>query len=35
MILYNGKNKDCDILANLEKEFGVKFHPNATVKIVE
>ena len=35
MILFKGKNQDCDILANLEKEFGVKFHPNATVKIVE
>jgi hypothetical protein len=35
MILYKGKNQYCDILTNLEKEFGVRFHPNATVKIVE
>ena len=35
MILYKGKNKDCDILGSLEKEFGVRFHPNATAKIVE
>lgn len=34
MILYKGKNKDCDIIASLEKEFGVIFHPNATTKVV-
>ena len=33
-ILYKGKNQDCDILGNLEKEFGYIFHPNTTVKSV-
>lgn len=35
MILYKGKNQDCDILANLEKEFGIIFHPKSTIKVVE
>lgn len=35
MILFKGKNKEYDILKNLEKEFGVIFHPRSTVKMVE
>ncbi|MEL0176755.1 MAG: hypothetical protein VW810_00460 [Pelagibacteraceae bacterium] len=32
MILFKGKNKDCNIFKSLEKNFGVMFHPKLTVK---
>ena len=35
MILFKGKNKDCNIIDNLQKEFGVIIHPKSTIKVVE
>ena len=35
MILFKGKNQDCNIIKSLEKEFGIIFHPKSTLKVVE